>query len=86
MLNLHKGGPFKLKVGGPLVVGRRSGQNFTVAEINFWFHLMGIIVPGSSYWNIAYGWRPGEVSQDEEGMRTAWDFGKNMAFVMKKMA
>jgi multimeric flavodoxin WrbA len=86
MLNIHKGGPFKLKVGGPLVVGRRSGQNFTFAEINFWFHLMGITVPGSSYWNIAYGWHPGEVAKDEEGLRTAWDFGKNMAFVMKKMA
>jgi multimeric flavodoxin WrbA len=86
MLNIHKGGPFKLKVGGPLVVGRRSGHNFTIAEINFWFHLMGMIVPGSSYWNIAYGWQSGEVSKDEEGLRTAWDFGKNMAFVMKKMA
>jgi multimeric flavodoxin WrbA len=86
MLNVHRGGPFKLKVGGPLVIGRRSGQNFTIAEINFWFHLLGMTVPGSSYWNIAYGWHSGEVAQDEEGLRTAWDFGKNMAYVMKKMA
>jgi multimeric flavodoxin WrbA len=86
MLNIHIGCPFILRVGGPLVVGRRSGQNFTVAEINYWFHLMGITVPGSSYWNIAYGLHPGDVVKDEEGMRTAWDFGKNMATVMKKMA
>jgi multimeric flavodoxin WrbA len=84
MLNIHVGEPFKFKVGGPLVVGRRSGQNFTFAEINFWFQLMGITVPGLTYWNIAIGWHSGEVVQDEEGMRTAWGFGKNMALVMKK--
>jgi len=78
--------PFNLKVGGPLVVARRAGQNFTVAEINFWFHIMGMIIPGSTYWNIATGWQQGEVANDEEGLRTAWNFGKNMAFVMKKIA
>lgn len=77
---------FNLKVGGPLVVARRAGHNFTVAEINFWFHIMGMIVPGSTYWNIASGFDPGEVANDEEGLRTAWNFGKNMAFVIKKTA
>jgi multimeric flavodoxin WrbA len=80
------GAPFNLKVGGPLVVARRAGVNFTIAEINFWFHILGMTVPGSIYWNIAYGWAPGEVNKDEEGLRTAWSFGNNMAFVMKKMA
>jgi multimeric flavodoxin WrbA len=77
---------FNLKVGGPLVVARRAGQNFTLAEINFWFHIQGMIVPGSTYWNIASGWHPGEVANDEEGLNSAWNFGKNMAFVMKKIA
>jgi multimeric flavodoxin WrbA len=86
LLAMPRGGPFKLKVGGPLVVARRAGHNFTIAEINFWFHLLGMTVPGSVYWNIAFGWAPGEVNKDEEGLRTAWAFGKNMAYVMKKMA
>ena len=77
---------FNLKVGGPLVVARRAGQNFTVAEINLWFHIMGMIVPGSTYWNIASGFQPGEVANDDEGLRSVWNFGKNMAFVMKKIA
>jgi multimeric flavodoxin WrbA len=81
-----KGSPFNRKVGGPLVVARRAGHNFTVAEINFWFHIMGMTVPGSTYWNIAFGRNPGEVANDEEGMKTAWNFGKNMAFVIKKIA
>jgi multimeric flavodoxin WrbA len=76
---------FKGKVGGPLVVARRAGQNFTVAQLTFWFEILGMVVPGSTYWNIAFGREIGDVSKDEEGMRTAWNFGKNVALVMKKL-
>jgi multimeric flavodoxin WrbA len=85
-LSRPKGQPFNRKVGGPLVVARRAGHNFTIAEINFWFHILGMTVPGSTYWNIAFGRQQGEVANDEEGLRTAWNFGKNMAFVMKKIS
>ena len=76
---------FKGKVGGPLVVARRAGQNFTVAQLTFWFEILGMVVPGSTYWNIAFGREKGDVSKDEEGMRTAWNFGKNVALVVKKL-
>jgi multimeric flavodoxin WrbA len=75
---------FKGKVGGPLVVARRAGHNFTIAQINFWFHILDMTVPGSSYWNIAFGREPGEVLNDAEGLRTAWNFGKNLAGLLKK--
>jgi multimeric flavodoxin WrbA len=77
--------PFAGKVGGPLVVARRAGQNFTFAELLFWFHINGIVNPGSTYWNVAFGREKGEVEKDEEGMRTAWNFGKNVASVVKKL-
>ncbi len=77
--------PLKGKVGGPLVVARRAGHNFTMAQLTMWFQILGLIVPGSSYWNIAFGRAPGEVSKDEEGMKTSWNFGKNVAFVIKKL-
>ena len=76
---------FAGKVGGPLVVARRAGQNFTFAELLFWFHINQIINPGSTYWNMAFGREKGEVEKDEEGMKTAWNFGKNVARVAKKM-
>ncbi len=76
---------FTGKVGGPLVVARRAGQNFTFAQIMYWFHILGFFMPGSTYWNIAFGRGKGEVSQDEEGMTTAWNFGKNIAFLVKKL-
>ena len=76
---------FRGKVGGPLVVARRGGHNFTHAELMFWFHIQEIIVPGSTYWNIAFGFDKGEVEGDEEGLATAWNFGKNVASLVKKL-
>ena len=76
---------FAGKVGGPIAVARRAGQNFTFAELLFWFHINQIINPGSIYWNVAFGREKGEVEKDEEGMRIVWEFGKNVARVAKKM-
>lgn len=76
---------FERKVGGPLVVARRAGQNFTLAQLAYWFYIMGCFVPGSTYWNIAFGEEKGEVEKDEEGLKTAWNFGKNIAFLVKKL-
>jgi multimeric flavodoxin WrbA len=84
-ISRHNGEPFKGKVGGPLVVARRAGHNFTIAQLTFWFQILGLVVPGSTYWNVAFGREKGEVLRDEEGMKTAWTFGKNMAFVVKKL-
>ncbi|MFC2047699.1 flavodoxin family protein [Chloroflexota bacterium] len=82
------GGPKKTfagKVGGPLVVARRAGHNFTFAQIMCWFHILGFFMPGSTYWNIAFGRDKGEVSGDKEGLTTAWNFGKNIALLVKKL-
>jgi multimeric flavodoxin WrbA len=78
-------GAFAGKVGGPIVVARRAGQNFTFAEMNFWFFLNGITTPAGTYWNMAVGREKGEVTKDEEGMNTAWGFGKNVAKLTKKL-
>jgi multimeric flavodoxin WrbA len=76
---------FAGKVGGPLVVARRAGQNFTFAQIMFWYHILGFFVPGSTYWNVAFGREKGEVSQDEEGLNTVRNFAMNVALMTKKM-
>ena len=77
--------PFSGKVGGPLVVARRAGKNFTFAQLTLWFQILGFFIPGSSYWNVAIGREKGEVVHDEEGLKTAWNFGKNIAFLVKKL-
>ena len=73
------------KTGGPLVVTRRAGKNFTFAQLTSWFQVLGFFIPGSTYWNVAIGEEKGEVMGDEEGLKAAWNFGKNMAFLIKKL-
>jgi len=80
------GRPFSGKVGGPLVVARRAGKNFTIAQLTFWFQILGFVIPGSTYWNVAIGRDKGDVEHDEEGLKTAWNFGKNTAFLIKKLS
>jgi multimeric flavodoxin WrbA len=76
---------FEGKVGGAIVVARRAGQNFTFAQLNYWFEIHGCIVPGSTYWNMAIARKPGDVNTDDEGMTTVWNFGKNVARLLKKL-
>ena len=76
---------FAGKVGGPLVIARRAGKNFTFAQLTFWFQILGFFIPGSTYWNVAIGREKGEVNQDAEGLETTWNFGKNVAFLLKKL-
>ena len=82
---LNNGRLFGGKVGGPLVIARRAGHNFTFAQLMYWFHIGGFFMPGSTYWNIAFGREKGEVTNDEEGLTTAWNFGKNIALLVKKL-
>ena len=81
----RRGNALRGKVGGPLVVARRAGHDFTFAQLLFWFHILGFVVPGSTYWNVAFGREKGDVEQDEEGMRTVWNFGKNIAWLLKHL-
>ena len=78
--------PFKRKVGGPIVVARRGGQNFTMAQLMYFFLINGMIVPGSTYWNIAFGRQKGDVLKDEEGLETIREFAGNVAWLIKKLA
>ena len=45
-----------------------------------------MIVPGSTYWNIAFGHEKGQVESDDEGIKTVQTLGTNMAWLMKKLA
>jgi multimeric flavodoxin WrbA len=75
---------FKRKVGAAVVAVRRAGGIPTFDAINHFFLISQMIVPGSSYWNIGIGLKKGDVTNDEEGMKTMEDLGKNMAWLIKK--
>ncbi|MFB3904090.1 MAG: flavodoxin family protein [Acidobacteriota bacterium] len=80
------GNLFSRKLGGPVVVARRAGQNFTYAQLLYWFMINDMIVPGSSYWNIAFGAARGEVSEDREGLETVSRFAENLAWLSAKIS
>ncbi len=75
----------KLKPAAAVVSVRRGGQLHTFETLNNFFLINQMIVPGSSYWNFAYGKNPGDVLQDEEGMQTMKTLGENMAWLLNKI-
>jgi multimeric flavodoxin WrbA len=76
---------FDNKVGGPIVVARRAGKNFAFAQLLLFYMIQGMIVPGSSYWNVAIGRDIGDVTNDTEGVETIKFFAKKLAWLTKKV-
>ena len=79
------GNVFSRKLGGPVVVARRAGQNFTYAQLIYWYMIADMIVPGSTYWNIGFGLDPGQVNEDKEALETVARFAENLAWLAKKI-
>lgn len=77
---------FKRKVGAAVVAVRRAGATHVLSSINYFFLIGQMIIPGSSYWNLAIGREIGEVMNDQEGLQTMRNLGKNMAWLIKKIA
>jgi multimeric flavodoxin WrbA len=75
---------FKRKVGAAVVAVRRAGGIPTFDGINHFFLISQMIIPGSSYWNVGFGLKKGDVANDNEGMKTMEDLGRNMAWLIKK--
>lgn len=85
MVTKANGGMLRRKVGAGVVAVRRAGSVRTMDSINHLFFIAEMIVPGSSYWNMAFGLEKGDVEKDEEGVRTMKDLGVNMAWLLKKL-
>jgi multimeric flavodoxin WrbA len=79
------GNPLKHKLGAAVIAVRRAGAINAFDSINNFFLINEMIIPGSSYWNLAIGREKGDVLKDEEGMRTMKVLGENMAWLMKKI-
>ena len=75
----------KGKTGAGVVAVRRAGSIQALTSLNLFLLYNQMVVPGSSYWNMAVGMNPGDVQKDAEGMQTMIDLGTNMAWLMKKL-
>lgn len=73
------------KVAAGVVAVRRGGAMHALQTLQNYFLINEMIIPGSNYWNIAFGRNIGEVEHDSEGMATMHRLGENMAWLLKKL-
>ena len=71
------------KIGAAVVAVRRGGATHAFDTMNHLFLMSGMIVPGSTYWNLGFGLDKGEVKKDEEGLRNMADLGQTIAWLGK---
>lgn len=80
------GDMFRRKVGAAVVAVRRAGAIHTFDTLNHFFLIGQMIVPGSRYWNVGLGREIGDVLQDAEGLETMRVLGRNIAWLLERLA
>lgn len=85
MISRVNGNLFQRKVGAGVVTVRRAGAIHALNSLNLFFLIGGMILVGSTYWNVGVGRNIGEVQNDSEGMETMSYLGKNMAWLLGKI-
>jgi len=73
------------KVGAAVVAVRRCGALHALDSIHHFFLIREMVIPGSSYWNMAFGREKGEIEDDEEGLRTMGALGANIAWLLQRL-
>ena len=71
------------KAGASVAVCRRGGASATFDRLNKYFTILNMPVVSSQYWNSVHGMRPGEATEDAEGLQTMRMLVRNMAWLLK---
>ncbi len=80
-VSLANDGALRGRIGAAVVAVRRGGGTHAFDTINHMFLMNGVIVPGSSYWNLGFGLAPGEADRDDEGLRNMRHLGETIAWL-----
>jgi multimeric flavodoxin WrbA len=81
LVAVANGGLFRGKIGAAVVAVRRGGGTHAFDTINHMFLMSGVIVPGSTYWNLGFGLDKGDVAKDDEASRNMNDLGQTIAWL-----
>ena len=76
---------FARKVGATAVAVRRGGAITTFDQLNHYFFISDMIVPGSHYWNDGLGAPKGAVADDAEGMAVMKRLGENVLWLLENL-
>ena len=71
------------KIGAAVVAVRRGGATHVFDTINHMFFMSGMVVPGSTYWNMGFGLDKGQAGNDEEGINNMINLGEAIAWLGK---
>ena len=74
-------GAFRGKIGAAVVAVRRGGGTHVFDTINHMYLMSGMLLPGSTYWNLGFGLNEGEVLGDAEGLRNMRHLGQMIAWL-----
>lgn len=75
----------KRKVGIGVVAAARAGALTALDQIQHFFFVRQLIVPGSSYWALGYGRQPGDVLGDAAALEAMATLGRNAAWLLHKL-
>lgn len=74
------------KIGAAVVAGRRGGKIHAFNSINHFFLISGMLVPGSTYWNVSCSGAIGDYEKDQEGVSTVKTLGENIVWLANKIS
>jgi multimeric flavodoxin WrbA len=75
----------KRKVGIAVVAAARGGALPALDQIQHFFFVRQLIIPGSAYWALGYGRAPGDVLGDTAALENMATLGKNAAWLLRKL-
>jgi multimeric flavodoxin WrbA len=84
--NMNAGsGIFDHKPVASVASCRRAGDVAALDQLNKYYGLLNMYIVCSTYWNEVHGFTPKHVEQDEEGLQTMRNLGRNMAWILKSI-
>ena len=72
-----------MKVGASVACARRGGCSATFDELNKYFTISQMPIISSTYWNMVYGSCQADAAQDAEGLQTARNLARNIAWLLR---
>lgn len=77
------GDAFEHKPVAAVTTARRAGTTATLDVLNKYLTYCQTPLMSSTYWNMAHGPSPDLIEQDQEGLQTMRNLGRNMVWMLK---
>lgn len=83
LVSIANGHALRGKIGAAVAVARRGGSIHVFDSINHMYLMSQMIVPGSIYWNLGFGFDKGDVGDDAEALANMDHLGRAIDWLGK---